>query len=278
MNITEILLIFAGVVVTVAGYLIPAGRRTNDQDKAFAEKDVHDMVRRSIEDAQEEIQSRVDDTVEESLVKTERGLDRITNEKISAISEYAETVLNDIHKNHDEVVFMYDMLNDKHKSLTSTVTEAAKKAEEVKRTVHDAELAAKEVRGVKETIESKEAKETDIKLKNAGFEPLISETTVKHPDVEKHVIRNLTPDSEKKAEKEKEIPSTELQQNLNEKSVQPVKNEEADKVTGTASQNTQILEMHKAGKSNMVIARELGLGIGEVSLVIELSQKHKKVR
>ena len=277
MNITEILLIFAGVIVTVAGYLIPAGRRTNDQDKAFAEKDVHDMVRRSIEDAQEEIQSRVDDTVEESLVKTERGLDRITNEKISAISEYAETVLNDIHKNHDEVVFMYDMLNDKHKSLTSTVTEAAKKAEEVKRTVHDAELAAKEVRGVKETIESKEAKETDIKLKNAGFEPLISETAVKQ-DVEKHVIRNLTPDSEKKAEKEKEIPSTELQQNLNEKSVQPVKNEEADKVTGTASQNTQILEMHKAGKSNMVIARELGLGIGEVSLVIELSQKHKKVR
>ena len=69
-----------------------------------------------------------------------------------------------------------------------------------------------------------------------------------------------------------------MQQNLNEKSVQPVKNEEADKVTGTASQNTQILEMHKAGKSNMVIARELGLGIGEVSLVIELSQKHKKVR
>ncbi len=182
MNITEILLIFAGVIVIVAGYLIPAGRRTNDQDKAFAEKDVHDMVRRSIEDAQEEIQSRVDDTVEESLVKTERGLDRITNEKISAISEYAETVLNDIHKNHDEVVFMYDMLNDKHKSLTSTVTEAAKKAEEVKRTVHDAELAAKEVRGVKETIESKEAKETDIKLKNAGFEPLISETVAVEAD------------------------------------------------------------------------------------------------
>ena len=38
MNITEILLIFAGVIVTVAGYLIPAGRRTNDQDKAFVEK------------------------------------------------------------------------------------------------------------------------------------------------------------------------------------------------------------------------------------------------
>ena len=278
MNITEILLIFAGIIAIAAGYLIPAGRGINDQDKTFAEKNVHDMVSRSIEDAQEEIQSRVDDTVEDALVKTERGLDRITNEKINAISEYAETVLNDIHKNHDEVVFMYDMLNDKHKSLTSTVTEATKKAEEVKRTVHDAELAAKEVRVVRETKESKEAKEADTKRKDAGFEPFITETAAKQPDVENRVIRSLSPDDEKKAEKEKEILTSELQQNLNEKSVQPVKNEEADKVTGTASQNTQILEMHKAGKSNMVIARELGLGIGEVSLVIELSQKHKKVR
>ena len=44
------------------------------------------------------------------------------------------------------------------------------------------------------------------------------------------------------------------------------------------SQNKQIIEMHKAGKSNMVIARELGLGIGEVKLVIDLSNKHRKVR
>ena len=34
--------------------------------------------------------------------------------------------------------------------------------------------------------------------------------------------------------------------------------------------NDRILEMHKAGKSNMAIARELGLGIGEVKLVIDL--------
>ena len=44
------------------------------------------------------------------------------------------------------------------------------------------------------------------------------------------------------------------------------------------SQNRRIIEMHKAGKSNMVIARELGLGIGEVKLVIDLSNKHRKVK
>ena len=34
--------------------------------------------------------------------------------------------------------------------------------------------------------------------------------------------------------------------------------------------NDRILQLHKAGKSNMAIARELGLGIGEVKLVIDL--------
>lgn len=38
---------------------------------------------------------------------------------------------------------------------------------------------------------------------------------------------------------------------------------------GTNS-NGRILELHRAGKSNMAIARELGLGIGEVKLVIDL--------
>ena len=44
------------------------------------------------------------------------------------------------------------------------------------------------------------------------------------------------------------------------------------------SRNQRILEMHKAGKSAVVIARELRLGIGEVKLVIDLAGKHKKNR
>ena len=40
--------------------------------------------------------------------------------------------------------------------------------------------------------------------------------------------------------------------------------------TGGRNSNERILELHKAGKSNMAIAKELGLGIGEVKLVIDL--------
>ena len=39
---------------------------------------------------------------------------------------------------------------------------------------------------------------------------------------------------------------------------------------GSRNSNDRILELHKEGKSNMAIAKELGLGIGEVKLVIDL--------
>ena len=34
--------------------------------------------------------------------------------------------------------------------------------------------------------------------------------------------------------------------------------------------NEKILEMHRQGKSTVAIAKELGLGVGEVKLVIDL--------
>ena len=36
------------------------------------------------------------------------------------------------------------------------------------------------------------------------------------------------------------------------------------------SNKSKILELHKEGKSNMAIAKSLGLGIGEVKLIIDL--------
>jgi hypothetical protein len=43
-------------------------------------------------------------------------------------------------------------------------------------------------------------------------------------------------------------------------------------------QSNMILDMHEQGKSNVAIARELGLGVGEVGLVIELAQKNRRKR
>ena len=46
-----------------------------------------------------------------------------------------------------------------------------------------------------------------------------------------------------------------------------------DNTNFVLNNNEKILKLHKQGKSNMAIAKELGLGIGEVKLVIDLFEK-----
>ncbi len=42
-------------------------------------------------------------------------------QKILEMNEYADGVLKEINRNHNEVMFMYDMLNEKDKEIKTTV-------------------------------------------------------------------------------------------------------------------------------------------------------------
>ena len=53
----------------------------------------------------------------------ERSGEKETNEKIMAISEYSDTVLSSMNKSHDEIVFLYDMLNEKQERVTELMKE-----------------------------------------------------------------------------------------------------------------------------------------------------------
>ena len=41
-------------------------------------------------------------------------------------------------------------------------------------------------------------------------------------------------------------------------------------ITDSSNKNERVLALHKQGKSNVAIAKELGLGVGEVKLIIDL--------
>ena len=337
-SITEIVLIVAGFAAIILGYLLPAGKELDEEDKMLMEKEIRELVRREVEEQKDTIEDMVGDSVENSLDRTERAMERISNEKMSAIGEYSDTVINDIHKNHDEVMFMYDMLNDKHKNLTNVVTEVTRKADEAKQVVRDAEATAREAQeatnslkpsSLGENVRAILLDETDDKLSGIHIpvkekpqpQPTASEVHFVEPTPapgavvtpqpeevppvqsgyvdEKH-LKHLDGLEEMPAEvlKPEQIAGLHVIGGKSEKD-QPASGKvvpitEAVRVEGRSknpdssmqeltandpvSQNKQIIEMHKAGKSNMVIARELGLGIGEVKLVIDLSNKHRKVR
>ena len=162
MSVIEIILIIAGAVICILGYLMPSRKEDMDDtlQQLISEDEIRKVVDKEIEEAKTHIADVVDETVTYAMEKTERSMERVTNEKIMAINEYSDTVLEEINKNHKEVLFLYDMLNDKHDNLKSTVSEATKTAEEIKQTVRDAEVTAKEtqesVKDVENTVREAE--------------------------------------------------------------------------------------------------------------------------
>ena len=102
---------------------------------------IRSVINKEMGDAKERVAEVVDETLEYAVEKTERASERISNEKIMAISEYSETVLADINKSHQEVMFLYDMLNDKHNNLKETVKHVDKTAREAEEAANAAALA-----------------------------------------------------------------------------------------------------------------------------------------
>ena len=128
MTTLEIFLVIAGVGLVVLSFIL--GERLEDTEikefRADATTLAEEIVKQQVDEAAKNV---VDDTVE----KTEAALDKLSNEKIMAVNDYSQTVLDEINKSHEEVMFLYSMLNDKEKEIKNTVRDI----ENVKKTVKD---------------------------------------------------------------------------------------------------------------------------------------------
>jgi hypothetical protein len=145
MSAIEIVLIIIGVVILLLGYFMPArGNDVNGEMRRLSEEEIRKMVSGEVDNVKGRVSDIVDETVNYAVEKSERAMERITNEKIMAVNEYSDTVLDEINKNHQEVVFLYDMLNDKHDKLMTSINEATQASDEVKQSVKDVEVTAKE--------------------------------------------------------------------------------------------------------------------------------------
>ncbi len=397
MSVIEIVLIIIGAGIFLLGYFLPAGKKDADEEvQLISEAEIRKLVEGETETVREKVSDIVDETIGYSIEKTERAMERVANEKIMAVNEYSDTVLEEINKNHKEVTFLYDMLNDKHETLLADIGQANQVTEEIRQTVRDAEITAgetaKKAKAAEEAAEgalarirhaessAREAQEavqeavqsvmgavedtrTDLwSLHSAGtYSPEIVEevqaarvlpaaeeipTGGTLPAVED--IRDMrafpaveeeetfygqeTEDMPAVEEPEEAVVEEDDFQPIRPRRVEIIHEPEADYVaepelsasaafaelgifgnreptgrrdfsgfngresgggreTVSASvseeprgvdirfaqgkdngrnSNERILELHKAGKSNMAIAKELGLGLGEVKLVIDL--------
>ncbi len=230
MGILEIVLLIAGVIIFTGSFFLPLGGEKNKGiNQKAAKEEIHGLVEEEMNNVRSKMQDKMEETSEDAIEKAERALERLTNEKIMAVNEYSDTVLQEIHKNHEEAMFLYDMLNSKHANIKDTVSKMDK-----------AVKAAENKTLENKTAENKAAAEKTATDKTAGT-----------------VAEEKTADASQ-----------------TETLIQPENSPEigfmGETVQEGQNNNEKILEMHKQGKSTVAIAKELGLGVGEVKLVIDL--------
>lgn len=134
MNPLEITLIIIGIIIILISCIIvdksqkavlPAGTALT------LESNLTQAAERKLQDKMDELMTQVS---EEVIIKTDDTLSKISNEKIMAINEFSEQLLEKISQNHEEVIFLYNMLNDKEKELKAAVREidsSKKKVQEI---------------------------------------------------------------------------------------------------------------------------------------------------
>ena len=98
MNWIEVALLILGAGALAASFIIPAKSENEDTAQQIDVELIRSIIEKEMADAKERVAEVVDETLDYAVEKTERSCERISNEKIMAISEYSETVLADINK------------------------------------------------------------------------------------------------------------------------------------------------------------------------------------
>ena len=111
MTVAEIVILIVGALLFTISFFIPdkSGDRTEDIESLLSSDAARDAITGALDGEISRAKDDLRDALEEQLTdnkdRLDRYMDRITNEKMMAVSEYSDTVLQQIHKDHEEAVF-----------------------------------------------------------------------------------------------------------------------------------------------------------------------------
>lgn len=321
MTTLEITLILVGIVFLIGSFMVKDKLSKNDLDKIadMSAEELKVITEKEVKNAESAIDGMLDEHIASKTDETKRDLEKETNSKIMAINEYSDTVLDSINKSHNEIMFLYSMLNDKHEELTRLSGNIEKITAQAKKTFQPVEASKinnfsnKSVANVKPVVnaapvsnrqavtESRGIASSDIvtgtkntasvKNQNVSAQNMMSQhaaaqnivsqnTVVRNTAVPNTVVPNMA--AQNAVVKNVAVSNMTAQNMTDSNTAMQSRNlSDTDAQSGRVydiseiNHNPQILRLYKSGKNIVEIAKELGLGKGEVKLVIDLYNEGK---
>ena len=263
----EVALIVIGIIVIIASFIF--------SNKMDAETDIEkksvEFTEKQKEDIRKQVMNILEDEIDEVKEKTEIALDKLSNQKMLEMNEYSDTILAEINRNHNEVMFLYDMLNEKKKEINITVRDINIAKKEIENTVKSVDEPKKnarkqeliqEISDMNEDIGGfmaseeilKEEKKYSGSKKNANIldqlDAVVEAVSDDIPADEDVVIKKTKKKSTGKTAA-KRVKDAVIKESLRENNAG-----RDPKSLETGNNNERILELASKGKSNVEIAKE----------------------
>ena len=245
MTMNENILLLVGCVFMIGSFFISEKLSSSELNKIaeLSEDELKKIIEREVNNAGTQMDEVIEQKIEEAGEQAERAMEKESNEQIMQIHEYSETVMESMKKTHDEIMFLYSMLNDKHTEMTSMTGDLQRLAADIRNLQEN--LSAKAGTSIRKPVAESHVVQQPVMKQNAVVQPM-TETIDVQPEPEVQVNRfQEIQEPEQKTEK----PETADAQGMS---------------------NDMILKLYEQGLSKVEIAKQLGRGLGEVNLVIEL--------
>ena len=276
----EIGLLIIGAVFFIGSFFISEKISPSDMNEisGLSEDQIKALVEKQLNDADDRIDKAISDKVDEKSEEFIAGADKETNNRIMSIGEYADSVYDSMNKTHDEILFMYQMLNDKQETMTKLTKSLGEAESHVRELLSESEKQKNliiEQNNVNPAVQVDDSIKETNQTDNSVFPPLPQVKTEAQssdePDLKKEEAAEALSDLKAQADDNSEdnIPDAKKA----EKKEESKSSNQAD----TKKIREKIISMYHQGYSLLDIAKETGKGIGEVTLILELfDEKEEK--
>lgn len=244
----EWILLLIGSVFMIGSFFVTEKLSPSElnQIAELSESELKRIIEKALASAETRIEEAIDNQIDASSDKVDRALEKETNDKIMAISEYSDTVIENMNKTHNEIMFLYSMLNDKHTELTGMTSNLQRLAADVRSLEENMQIA--------------------VQPQAPAVQP--AQTPAPQPAQMTQAAALQSVQGKTASTQAEEAPVTEKPEDA------PQKPDETEKGTKDGL-HAEIRKLKKQGLTEVQIAKKLGIGIGEVRLVNGLYRGEK---
>ena len=242
MTMPEVLLLIFAIVLLGFSFVL-VDKEKKSKDRVYKDgMDKPELSEEEIRVLKDRFKTMLEDEVSNAVIDADDKMSKISNEKIMAVSDFSNQLLEKIEQNNNEVVFLYNMMTQKEEDIKTTFT----KMESIRR--ENKEFLEKLTNLM---ANKNRTKEQTVKKDNAANE-LVNKMSSEKSEVKNQTSNNDTVDDDGIMFLDEEPMSAE---------------------TSDYNSNDEILKLYNEKKSVLEISKILSLGQGEVKLVIDLYAK-----